>query len=162
MADVDAGWESDDGSSAFGDDDPQEGAVAAVAVKLTEQDVYTAVRAFIIAKGGMCRFGHVGGKFGVTVDWLEEHFIIDRRAGVVFSSEEVRKRWIGTRRVKSAKKTYEEFAKDEYKFDKKKSRKDRDWMIREKYVPYSKWGTPEGRIPIFRDIKKGKVKPIQQ
>merc|ERR1712232_98914 len=66
------------------------GAAAAVAVKLTAQDIKTNVFAYLTTHGGYARFGEVGGRFSVKVEWLEEHFPIDRAAGVVFASEDAK------------------------------------------------------------------------
>lgn len=130
-----------------------EGAAAAVAVKLTPQDIKTNVQAFLITQGGHCRFGHVGGRFGVRVEWLEEHFLVDRQYGVVFASAEAKYSWDAEMRVKTAKKAWG--LAPPQRREKNKQMKMR---LKETYVPASEWGST--KVPRFKAIKKGKVKPV--
>eukprot|EP00929_Paragymnodinium_shiwhaense_P096741 TRINITY_DN5843_c0_g1_i1.p1 TRINITY_DN5843_c0_g1~~TRINITY_DN5843_c0_g1_i1.p1 ORF type:complete len:902 (-),score=258.95 TRINITY_DN5843_c0_g1_i1:116-2821(-) len=131
------------------------GAAAAVAVKLTVQDIRTQVQAFLITQGGYARFGQVGGKFSVKVEWLEDHFPIDRAAGVVFASEDAKAEWEGGVRVKQGKKAWQ----PRHVGMKRKKFKDEMFKIREKYIAPQNRGSQ--KTPSFKQIKRGKVKPYK-
>mmetsp|Transcript_70907 Transcript_70907/g.207773 ORF Transcript_70907/g.207773 Transcript_70907/m.207773 type:complete len:166 (+) Transcript_70907:170-667(+) len=128
------------------------GAAAAVAVKLTAKDLRESVAAFLAMHGGQSRFGKVGGQFGVRVEWLEEHFVVDRVAGLVFSSEDARKEWEAQRRVKGGEKAWGLGLKQ-----RRSKHKDQMMKIRDKYVAPSDWDKPS---PRYKQIKRGKVKPV--
>lgn len=130
-----------------------EGAAAAVAVKLTTKDIKENVRSFITTHGGHARFGLVGGQFGVKVEWLEEHFVVDRAVGLVFVSEDAKKEWESERRVKSGDKAWGIGIRQ-----RRSKYKENMMEIKEKYVAPSEMGFKSA--PRFKQIKRGKVKPV--
>lgn len=129
-----------------------EGAAAAVAVKLTESDVKTNITAFLIANGGRCRFGKVGGTFQVKVDWLAQHFPVDRAVGIVFASEGAKGEWEAERRVEQGKKAWGLGVHIS-----RKTYKDKMMRLKEKYI--EPWDMGSRRVPTYKDIKRGRVKP---
>lgn len=132
-----------------------EGAAAAVAVKLTVKDIKENIFAFLTTHGGRARLGAIGGRFGVKAQWLEEMFPVDRPAGLVFASEDAKKEWESEVRIKNGQKAW-----DFGMIEKDRARKERTMRLRETYL------TPEERTwkktPRFKEIKKGKVKPLAQ
>lgn len=135
-----------------------EGAAAAVAVKLTEQDVTTNIRAFLVSHGGQTRISSVGGKFRVRKEWLVENFIVEDNR--VFVSAAAKDEWDQKRRVAGGDKVFNQprIGKEvEKQAFKKKTL--RNMRIRDIYVPPKDWGMPTGKLPRFKDIKKARVKP---
>lgn len=130
-----------------------EGAAAAVAVKLTTKDIKTNVLAFLITHGGHARFGLVGGSFGVKVEWLEEHFIVDRQHGIVFATEASQKEWEADQRVKTGERSWGLGPRT-----RRKKFKDMMMRIREKYVAPKDMGRVKN--PTFKQIKKNLVKKV--
>lgn len=130
-----------------------EGAAAAVAVKLTDQDITSNVYAYLTTHGGSARFGEIGGRFGVNVDWMEEQFIVDRVAGRVFATQEFKDDWDGEMRVKRGDQSWNKgmIVRDQI-------RKDRNERIRDQYLTPSEQSWKPS--PRFKDIKKGRVKKV--
>jgi len=83
-----------------------EGAAGAVAVKLTAKDLKENVFAYLITQGGFARCGAVGGQFGVRIEWLEEHFTVDRPHGLVFASTEAFNEWKTQQRIDEGEKAW--------------------------------------------------------
>jgi len=137
-----------------------EGAAAAVAIKLTEEDLMTGIKSFLFTQGGFCRFGKVGGKFGVKVDFLEKQFWVNREAGVVFVSAQAKHDWEGRRRVKIAEKQWREATDttDNVATERQKQRKLRKMRQKEMYVPFKDFNKKGG--PRYDEIKKQKFKPV--
>lgn len=134
-----------------------EGAAAAVAVRLTEQDIKKQISAFIAKQSGRAKFGTVGGKFGVKVEYLEEHFPIDRSAGLVFASADSKKLWENSRRVSDS----EKFWCDDSLFKTKRAKHKRNLAnAKMKYLRPEEWG--KVRLPTYQDIKRGRVEKITE
>jgi len=130
-----------------------EGAAAAVAVKLTEEDILKSIQTFLFTQGGWARFGMLGGKFGVKVDFLEQHFHVNREVGIVFATSSTKKDWEGRRRVRQAKRSYGLVTPE-----KRVKNKLMMMRIKERFVSFKDFGYK--KAPSFKTIKKGKVQPV--
>jgi len=126
-------------------------AAAAVAVKLTAKDKEENIFTYLSMCGGKARIREVGGRFSVRVEFLEEHFPIDRSAGLVFATEDSYKDWQAEVRVKSGKKAWMVGI-----IEKGKAAKERKARLRDTYLRPGE----RKRTPTYKQIKKGKVKPV--
>jgi len=132
-----------------------EGAAAAVATKLTADDVKTLCLKLMILEGGWAQIRKVGSKYAVKVEWLEEHFPVNRAAGLVYANEETKAEWDSGMRVKAGAKIQESLYGRRRMTSNQQERTDE---IRERFLEPEDWG--KKRIPTYRDIKRGYAKSV--
>jgi len=128
-----------------------QGAAAAVAVQLTTKDIKENIFAFITSRGSRARIGELGGRFGISREWLRDNFPVDVAKGLVFASVDAMKDFEAEQRAKSGDKAYGLGIRE-----KGKAKKDQMSRLRERYVAPN----AAKKVPKYKDIKRGRVKVV--